>query len=56
MAELTDLLAVAVCCREWPVSPLGRMGSCGYCGEVPVIDPTRTIDGYMARRKEARNA
>ena len=36
----TPYLAIAVCCREWPVDPMSRMGRCGLCGEVPVIDWT----------------
>jgi hypothetical protein len=31
-------LAIAVCCREWPVSLLSRVGHCGFCGERPIID------------------
>lgn len=25
----------ARCCQDWPVSPLAKIGRCGYCGEVP---------------------
>jgi hypothetical protein len=31
------LIAVAVCCREWPVFAWLPIGRCGYCGERPVL-------------------
>ena len=39
----TPPLVIAVCCREWPVSPFDPIGRCGFCGERPVIDWTIDI-------------
>ena len=36
-------LAIAVCCREWPVTIDARIGRCGFCGERPIIDWTRDV-------------
>lgn len=52
----TDLLAIAVCCREWPVYPFMRMGRCGYCNERPVVDPSITLEDYMRRRAQGADA
>ena len=41
---MTDFpLAIAVCCREWPVALGQRIGRCGFCGERPVIDWTLDV-------------
>ena len=42
-------LRVAHCCRDWPVSPLARMGRCGDCGQVPQITD-KAIEQYQAER------
>lgn len=31
------VLAVAVCCRRWPVAWPARLSRCGFCGTVPVV-------------------
>ena len=41
---MTDFpLVTAVCCREWPVTYVARIGRCGFCGERPVIDWTLSV-------------
>lgn len=37
-------IVTAVCCREWPVAPIGRMARCGYCGQVPQVIRATTAD------------
>lgn len=35
---MAELLWLARCCRAWPVMGLTRMGSCGYCRQVPQVE------------------
>jgi hypothetical protein len=54
---MTGPLAIAVCCREWPVDPLSPIGRCGFCGERPVIDWLRAVsEQCWFRRDEGRAA
>lgn len=40
MQQLEDMIWQKVyCCREWIVSPLYPVGSCGYCGKRPKPRP-----------------
>ena len=32
------VVVVATCCRRWPVALGCRLGRCGYCHQVPVIN------------------
>jgi hypothetical protein len=49
--EKHDLLAIATCCREWPVYPFMGWGRCGYCQERPALTPDRTVADYMRDRE-----
>lgn len=49
---MTEHLAIAHCCRDWPVALFARIGHCGDCGEVPVITD-KTLEQYMTERASA---
>lgn len=30
------------CCRVWPLSPMWKVGKCGYCGQRPEAEATES--------------
>ena len=36
---MTELRYARCGCRWWPVQVPGPIGSCGMCGEIPLVDP-----------------